>query len=174
MGNRYGRNQKRKARALLESVKAQSAMQRRLSESQAKSLELKLEKVAAGYGIILELIQNTLGPNALMRVLTTGKKTVITSGRIYPDGAPHQAFAPPKPFDPSAPFDPDEMVDVHQLYDLICHFSGSFETQMVANVKYRSGFVCMALNEAAFRAYPDYTMVSKISNDLLKHLRKQI
>lgn len=171
MANRYGRNQKRKARALLGAETAKRELQQKLYEASNAALKLKLEKVAAGYGMILEMIQNTLGPNALMRVLATGKAPLVNSERLRPDGAPYQTFAPPRPFDPSEPFDPDEMVNVHELYDLISNFSGTFDTQMVANLKYRSGIVCLALNEAAFRACPDHILVSRISADLLKHLR---
>lgn len=176
MSRRYGRNQKRKAQALLEAVKEESKLTEQRYLAHAASLERRTRSIASGYEVILELISNTLGPSALMRVLATGELPVIKSERLTPSGVPHRKFEPPERMDlcnPSA--EPcNDMVNVHELYDLICEFRGSFEGQLVAKVQYRSGMSCLTLNEQALKACPSRTMVIKIATELEQHLRKQI
>lgn len=176
MASRYGRNQKRKARALLEAVKAQSELQERLHKAKLARLDMRFEKVADKYEMILQLISSTLGPHTLMRVLATGKMPVIHSGKSEPDNQPHRMVIPPSPIILSQPnaMAKVENVNVDELYELISHFRGSFERQLVAEVRYRSGYSCLALNEQAFKSCPDYTLISKISGELLNHLRRQL
>lgn len=176
MSRRYGRNQKRKAQALLQAeIDAKRAFQFQLQNAKDEVVRTKasVDDIFSSWECLIEVITKTLGHRSLLYAAATGRIERIpvtgSPGRPY-RLAPEPDFSR-EPFNGTA-FDAMLSIEPKLIYELICEFKEDFKGQLVATLTYSDKSSCLAMSRESWMVMPRPLLINKVAADLVDYIRK--
>lgn len=169
MSKRYGRNQKRKARDLLE----QERSLREYAETRVADIEAATDEIRRKWSYIVQLIVSTVEPTCLIRAMALDVKEVIT---CIPD-ARSMPWAEPLPqsmawssIQQAPAFEQMKVIDLHPLLTRISR--DEFGGQRIAKLHYKDGTSYYALSDKALEKVPTQWLAERIASELIPLLKQ--
>ena len=168
MGNRYGRNQKRKAREKISLLEHQI----RMEKLRVKDIERATDAIRQNWCYVAETIMRTLGPNSLLAFLSAEYIPPIPA--MGPKGTTRRVTPRPD-FDFNVPVEKtatDAMMSINPIAvsELIAHFKRDFRGQAVASFSYSDHTSCLAVSESALQAMPRRVLIEEVAKQLVQHM----
>ena len=166
MSKRFGRNQKRAARAALDHER----YLRGIAEKRADDLEGATQQIRSKWEYILQLIKNTVGPDTLLSAIAFDVKDVVTS--LYKE-EPLDALATGAQFwDRFERAPVMEQMSRVRLHPLIMRVGrNDFMSQKIVKLRYKDGSSGYALSEQAMACVPPEWLAERVARDLVHLLR---
>ena len=169
MSKRYGRNQKRKARELLE----QERGLREYAETRVRDVEAATDNIRRRWGDIVELLKNTVDPSCLIRAISSDV-TMVSTG--LPEGEPLRMGSISSlnwsRYENSSALTQMNTINLYPL--LMGEHRDKFTGQHVVALRYINGTHCYAISEKAMRNVPVRWLAERVANELVEYLTKDM
>lgn len=167
MSKRYGRNQKRKALALLEHERAL----RECAEVRAADIEAATNEIRRKWSDIVQLIKNTVEPTCLISAMALDVKEVVT---CLPSAMPLREPLPQSmawsSIEQAPVFEQMKIIDLHPLLTSLS--SDEFRKQKIARLHYKDGTICYCLSDQAMDCVPTQWLAELVASELVMVLRQ--
>lgn len=169
MSKRYGRNQKRKARDLLE----QERILREHAETRVADIEVATDEIRRKWSYIVQLIVSTVEPTCLIRAMALDVKEVITcipDARAMPWAEPLPKSMAWSSIQQEPTFEQMKVIDLHPLIIRISR--DEFMCQRIAKLHYKDGTIFYALSDKALENVPIQWLAERIASELIPLLKQ--
>ena len=167
MSKRYGRNQKRKARDLLE----QERSLRDYAETRVADIEAATDEIRRKWSYIVQLIVSTVEPTCLIRAMALDVKEVVT---CLPSSEPWREPLPQSmawsSIKQAPAFEQMKVIDLHPLLTRISR--DEFGGQRIAKLHYKDGTIYYAISDKAMENVPIQWLAERIASELVPLLKQ--